>query len=315
MGDWTGYANIHNYILVAPDGLNGGGNTINSWKFPGSSDGIGQDGETITTCDTDQATPDYCYDRSCPCNNRCGWTHCEDDDFQFIIDLIAELDNHVCVDSTRVYAAGISNGGMFSWSLGQNSSTAPLLAGIGPIIGLPHHDYKLGKAKMGDLPVIGVSGSTDCTNPPGDGTKDFSESCDGDGYYMVDAKRLHATWALDHGCSVSQIYNYAVPGRSEVTCETYCDPAVSTPASVDCRANMGHSSPTWTLDVVLKFFDDHAGELGGEPPSSPTPSPQSPTDAPGLSPADCASITKRSDCNADGNCEWSKGSCVDRTRQ
>ena len=226
------------------------------------------DGTTVTTCDViGQTNPDYCDDSSCTCTNRCGWTHCDDDDIQFFKDLLDEIKGMVCVDTSRVYSTGFSNGGMFSWSLGQDNRTAPLLAGIGPIMGLPHWDYLIGKATASELPVIGISGSSDCINPPGDGTQDYTTSCDGDGYYMVDAKRLHKVWALDHECSNTQAYTYDVtPVHSNIVeCETYCNPNDGTPAfSVDCRADLGHSMSPWMLDVVLTFFDDHADEGGGD---------------------------------------------------
>ena len=291
---WVGVADTYNYILVAPDGLDGGPRTSSSWTFPGSRDGIGQDGigqdGSITTCNTSQTTPDYCYTNSCDsCPSRCGWTHCEDDDFQFVVDLIADLRNYVCVDSTSVYAVGISNGGMFTWSLGQDSRTAPLLAGIAPIIGLPHHDYNLPNA-AGDLPVIGIYGNTDCTVPPGDGSDVFVETCDGEGYYYVDAFHIHATWASNQGCVTDPPYVY-ISSRSEVICHTHCDGV--TPLSVDCRADMGHLSPTWTLDVALNFFQEHAG--GGEPPSEP--------------PSECSQYNSHNPCVSNG-CTWSQGSCI-----
>mmetsp|Transcript_26096 Transcript_26096/g.53427 ORF Transcript_26096/g.53427 Transcript_26096/m.53427 type:complete len:392 (-) Transcript_26096:273-1448(-) len=298
-GGWARFADEHNYIIVAPDGLG----STKSWTFPGSSDGIGQDGTSVTTCDNTKTDPNYC-DPSCDCTNRCGWTHCLDDDFEFVVDLISDLDNHICVDASSVYAVGISNGGMFAWSLGQNSTTAALLAGIGPIIGLPHHDYNIGSGSSGsDLPVIGVYGSSDCIVPPGDGLEPYVETCDGEAYRYVDARFIHYTWADNYGCDVSgffpgdeapHIYDSSRP--SDVQCRTHCDPMAGQPMSVDCRADMGHSSPTWTLDVVLTFFDEHAG---GVLTDAPTMSP-----APSL-PSDCTQYQRKPLCERN-ECTWSR---------
>ena len=52
-----------------------------------------RDGVTATTCNGGYG-PDYCYP-SCEergrCGNRCGWTHCLDDDVQLFVDLVEEV--------------------------------------------------------------------------------------------------------------------------------------------------------------------------------------------------------------------------------
>lgn len=86
-----------NYIVVAPQGLD------KSWQFPGSSDGMGQNGRTVTTCDASWPQPDDCHYQTCSCQNRCGWTQCQDDDVEFVLDLIHDLPNHVCGTFMEMY--------------------------------------------------------------------------------------------------------------------------------------------------------------------------------------------------------------------
>jgi hypothetical protein len=92
-GSRTGLADEYNYILVAPHGL---GQT-SSWTVPGSSDGLGVDGHSVTTCNVNTVPNDTCAQyHNCECKNPCGWTQCEDDDFQFVVDLLYDLNNYVC---------------------------------------------------------------------------------------------------------------------------------------------------------------------------------------------------------------------------
>lgn len=152
-------------------------------------------------------------------------------------------------------------GGMFSWSLGQDSRTSKLIAGIGAVMGLPLHDHLVGKGDSSDLPVIGIYGDRDCFVPPGDGKDVYNEDCNDDGYLYVDAFHQHRLWASDHGCSVGSShparYEYNIPGRNEIDCASHCDPDDGPPFSVDCRYNAEHGKEPWHLDAVLKFFEDH----------------------------------------------------------
>lgn len=163
-----------------------------------------------------------------------------------------------CMFTPRSY----SMGGMFSWSLGQDPRTAPLIAGMGTVMGLPLHDYLVGKGTASDIPVIGIYGDRDCSVPPGDGSDVYNESCNNNnGYLYVDAFHQHRLWASDHGCSVGMThpaqYEYSIPGRDEINCASHCNPADGVPFSVDCRNDAEHGKEPWHLDAVLKFFEDH----------------------------------------------------------
>ena len=87
---WVQIAKNEDYVVVVPEGIQ------NSWQFPGSSDGVGSNGRSITTCDTRRDQPFYCYRDTCPCRSRCGWTQCRDDDLEFAIDLIEDIHNQLC---------------------------------------------------------------------------------------------------------------------------------------------------------------------------------------------------------------------------
>lgn len=250
---WVQAARDENYVVVVPEGIQ------NSWQFPGSSDGVGTDGG-VTACNTRMRQPDYCYD-SCPCRTRCGWTQCQDDDLEFVLDLIQDIQTKICVDNSRLYAMGVSNGGMLTWSMAQDRRIAPLLAGIAPMIGVPHNDYSRGKATSRDLPVIGFYGQYDDVVPPGNFREDITE--DSAGYYWIPAHRMHTKWAQDHDCLVRNKngmapYTYYESNNlqnTSVRCRTHC--SNSAPFSVDCRAAMGHDTPDWMMSMALQFFERH----------------------------------------------------------
>ena len=163
----TSQANQKGFILVAPAGLGSGepDNTFNSWTFSGSAsglDGDGGDGIEGAICDFNN-TPDYSY-ASCDgfSENSCSWTQCQQDDVAFTAALLEHVGNRMCVDTDNVFASGGSNGGMFTWELGQNPEVAPLFRAIAPLIGLPHRGYVNGKGKNEDMPVLLVSMTPRC---------------------------------------------------------------------------------------------------------------------------------------------------------
>ena len=267
-GGWRDVADEHGYVLVAVDGLaENNSDAPRSFTFPGSADGLGRDGVTATTCDVGYG-PDYCYP-SCEergrCGNRCGWTHCLDDDVELFVDLVEEVaEKYVCLDRRRVYVYGYSMGGMFAWSLAQDPRSAPLIAGIGAAQGLPMHDHLVGKGDSSSIPAIGIYGDADCSVPPGDGTSVFTESCQ-EGYHYVDAFHQHRVWAQEHGCTVGDThparFEYRIEGRDEVECASHCDPTAGPPMSVDCRSDDEHGKEPWHLDIALKFFEHHWAAL------------------------------------------------------
>eukprot|EP00523_Entomoneis_sp_CCMP467_P017774 CAMPEP_0168808124 /NCGR_PEP_ID=MMETSP0726-20121227/2412_1 /TAXON_ID=265536 /ORGANISM="Amphiprora sp., Strain CCMP467" /LENGTH=385 /DNA_ID=CAMNT_0008860075 /DNA_START=27 /DNA_END=1180 /DNA_ORIENTATION=- len=252
---WAQAAARNNYIVVAPDGIQ------RSWQFPGSADGRGRDG-SITTCDTNRAGPNKCF-AGCSCPKRCGWTQCQDDDLLFVLDLIRDIRKRICVDNKRIYAVGISNGAMLTWSMAQDPKIAPRLAGIAPMIGTPHPDYLQGKPTAKALPSIGFYGDRDNVIPPGNYQESRVMDTAFGGYYWIPAHRLHTQWARDHGCSTPNpnarapfVYRSGNQQGISVQCRTFCQG--NKPMSVDCRLSMGHETPAFMLTMAIEFFEKHS---------------------------------------------------------
>ena len=79
------------------------------------------------------------------------------DDFAFVETLIDQLSATLCIDASRVYATGISNGGGMSSLLGCKLNGR--IAAIAPVAGSPYADAQCrGK---GPMPVIAFHGTDD----------------------------------------------------------------------------------------------------------------------------------------------------------
>jgi polyhydroxybutyrate depolymerase len=270
--DVTTLADQRGYILVAPRGLGSAAPDAhrNSWSFRGSTTGLAGSGEAAARAICDPArTPDYTYP-SCSkvARNSCSWTQCQADDVAFTISLVSKIESRLCVDTARVYAVGGSNGGMFTWELGQDARSAPIFRAIAPIIGLPHRGYVDAPGKAGSLPVLVVTGLQDTTVPPGAWEDAGHTTTSGsDRYYYTGASAMTRRWGTPNSCPYTG--TPAAPfnaGTTHADCRTYCagnaagwsggSAGIGWPKVLDCRAAMGHSYDFgWSWKLVLDFFD------------------------------------------------------------
>jgi len=263
----TEQTDARGYVLVVPRGLGAGppDQSLNSWSFRGSTTGLDGDGvrsdvvgDTTDICD-DAATGDYTY-ASCQgtAANGCSWTHCRDDDVDFVLDLLASLEQSLCIDPRRIYATGGSNGGMFTWELAQDPRSAPRLRAVAPLIGLPHRGYHDGKGRPDDLPVLLITGTRDATVPPGAfDDPGFTVTTDGDRYFYTGATAITQAFAASHGCDTTGLATpFEVATTAELDCRTHCGDDPGWPRVLDCRAPMGHTYQfTWAWPLILDFFD------------------------------------------------------------
>ncbi len=264
----TGEADARGYVLVAPDGLGPEerGHPAASWSFRGSTTGLDGDGlnanvvgDSTDICD-DALTTDYGYP-SCDglAQNGCSWTQCEDDDVDFVVALVTEASQNLCIDAGRVYAVGGSNGGMFTWELGQNEVSAGTFRALAPIIGLPHRGYLAPPAQAGGIPVLLITGTRDQTVPPGEWEDaGFTTTSDGDTYYYTGATAITRVWAESAGCSTAADATPVEVGVPDLDCRSYCRGDAPLPPVLDCRAVMGHTYDfSWSWPFVLDFFDQN----------------------------------------------------------
>lgn len=254
----TGEADKRGVILVAARGVGSDApdNNYNSWTFRGSSTGIGGDGEKICS----GATTNYAYASCGPvgegvAQNGCSWTQCQTDDAQFVGALIDHIGEMACIDMDRVFMAGGSNGGMFTWDMGQTPAIASRLRAIAPLIGLPHNGFLEGPGRPDGLPVLLITGMQDPTVPPGNwGDMGPTTTDDADLYHYTGASAITDVWAEAHACE-------GVPvevdfGADGIECRSSCAADASgLPPVLDCRAQMAHDydfAKTWPM--ILDFF-------------------------------------------------------------
>jgi polyhydroxybutyrate depolymerase len=264
----TAEADARGFVLIAPDGLGPeeAGHPAASWSFRGSTAGLDGDGlnpqvagDTTDICD-DARTTDYDYP-SCAgvAENGCSWTQCQDDDLDFALSLVAMASENLCIDEARVYAVGGSNGGMFTWEIGQNEASAGAFRAIAPLIGLPHRGYLSPPGRADGMPVLLITGTRDRTVPPGaweDGA--FTTTSDGDVYYYTGATAITRVWAEALGCSTAVAAAPVDVGLPDIDCRSYCAGGEAWPPVLDCRAEMGHTYDLqWSWPLVLDFFDRH----------------------------------------------------------
>jgi polyhydroxybutyrate depolymerase len=260
-------SNQRGYILVAPRGIGSGepDQRLNSWSFSGSTTGI--DGNGAKICD-DLATNDYSY---ASCNdkgiaeNTCSWTHCqgtETSDAGFAVALVEDVASQLCIDTDQVFASGSSNGGMFTWELGQNELSASTFRAIAPIIGLPHRGYLDGPYPGTQIPALLITGKNDPTVPPGAWEDSgFTTTSDGDRYFYTGATAITRNWAEALGCSTDAAAASFDEGLDDVDCRSYCAVDENWPVVLDCRANMSHQNGfSWSWKLILDFFDAHRSE-------------------------------------------------------
>jgi polyhydroxybutyrate depolymerase len=276
----TTLADQRGYLVVAPRGLGSGAPDANrnSWSFRGSTTGLDgttevgashPKGTTAAAICNAARTPNFTYP-SCKnvARNTCSWTQCQTDDVAFARSLVKEVESELCVDTARVFASGGSNGGMFTWELGQNPASAPIFRAIASLIGLPHRGYLEGPAKAGGLPVLLITGTHDPTVPPGawESTR-YTTTTDGSAYFYTGASAIVRSWGTANSCPYEG--KPAVPfntGTPQADCRTYCDGSAhgwsgslagaGWPNVLDCRAKMGHQYElSWVWKVILDFFD------------------------------------------------------------
>lgn len=277
----TPTSNSKNFILIAPTGLtdsslrgncdNGGGYC--SWNAAGTT---GSPGPMGKTCNTKKQKENYCYYDTCPqgCKDICSWTTCNDDT-TMVHNLLDLIETQVCVDKTRVYAGGESNGGVMTWQMGTDSR-AGRFAAFAPVIGLTHHGFNFLPSIL-PLPVMGLWGSKDKTIPHGNNNDEFTES--EDGWYYTTARTITKEWSDVHGCDVSSspnTYSTSHDGSSGLKCTSYSSGCKhGTAPIVDCRFTGGHSVPSFTPALMWEFFSKHtrsfdSGTHSVMPPSNST---------------------------------------------
>jgi polyhydroxybutyrate depolymerase len=166
------------------------------------------------------------------------------DDVGFVKQLVASLKSQLPVDATRIYAAGISNGGLFTQRLACEFSD--VLAAVATVAGpLPSN---LAQSRPNPMSVVGIQGDAD-PRVPIDGTR-----AGRGGGQLQSAVNTMKFWASINACNANPTV-------------THLEPAVNDGTRVDKYTYSGGSAD---LDYYIVRGMGHAwppnpsGENGGE---------------------------------------------------
>ena len=130
-----------------------------SWNGSGS---VASPGSRGATCQTN--ANDCCndYPECGSCADNCYWTTCEDS-VQYVSEVLDSLEEELCLDLDMIWASGCSNGGIFLYELARDSRMSDRLAGIVPLVGVPHNGFNFGPSHF--MHYLGMFGTSDTTVP------------------------------------------------------------------------------------------------------------------------------------------------------
>jgi len=222
----TARADHLGFISVTPQGAGDNSNYGGpwySWNAVGSTQSPGPAGPTCTQAGNN---PSYCYEScgSCKDKPQCWWTTCDEgvtptgtgtkDVGGYIPGLYNTFEEQLCIDTTREYAAGESNGGMMAYQVGVDM--AHRLAAIFPQFGSFHRGFNL--APSVGLPVMDLHGFYDTTVPA-------NVSLSDNGYYytvtkeIFDGNAYSPGWKKSNGCTGPEShYPTAWDGKEQLYC-------------------------------------------------------------------------------------------------
>lgn len=244
------HADEHGYAVVYPQGTGftvDSGQLITSWNDLAGSASTGPEGPVCAD------TADY-YPPPPECGEPrpCVWATCYDD-LNFIEQMLDRLEAELCVDLDRVYATGMSNGGMFVHRLGCEMPQR--FAAIAPVGGTLARGFNC--APSVPLAMMNIYGSQD-------GYVSQRGDVSSDGYYYTGAGEVLSKWASreSQACdSESTSYPTSQDGTLGMACVEH-DNCATGAEVVHCTWDGAHDWPQdETLkpgnEVIWEFFSKH----------------------------------------------------------
>jgi polyhydroxybutyrate depolymerase len=239
------HADEHGYIAVYPQAtfFDSAGTVITSWNDLACNASPGPAGPI---CAAD-AYP-YPFPPECGTPDHCNWCTCHDD-LAFVAALLDSLENTLCIDLDRVYATGMSNGGMLAHRLGCAMSDR--FAAIAPVAGTLAKGFNCAP----ELPIslMHIHGDNDIYV-----RVDGKQSSDGYLYEAIDD--VVGKWAdktSQHCATQTTPYPTSADGIKSMRCEQRADCATGAEV-VSCGWQGGHVWPAFGRDVIWNFFNRHS---------------------------------------------------------
>lgn len=169
------------------------------------------------------------------------------EDVRFMQALIADLETTGKINSNKIYAMGISNGGCMAHYLALKTG---IFAAIAPIAGSMYNGIET--ANVTPVSVLQIHGKLDRSVPYNGGTTH--------GFNFYSAPNSVKFWALKNGCDIPPALDTTIPG-AEVFSYNGCDNGQET--ILFSAAACGHDIYSSFRNINLKnyifdFFDRHS---------------------------------------------------------
>ena len=267
----------YGYIVVSPLGSSDNGTRPASWHGAGTASSRSpvralQPPSPRTCVD---GSVGVCYFHSCRsgCRDPCSWTTC-DDSVGFVRDLLTELKSSLCFDLGAIFATGVSNGGIFLYSLAA-SDVGASFAGFMPVIGSPHRGHN--KPPAVPRPFFGLWGALDRVVPPHangearfhpsepDVTLDTSHALGG--WLYASSSAVVRTWATANSCANASLRSAgsaclgaacSISLANGAQCVGWSVGCTDGAEVVQCIHPGGHSSPGWVPMAHWAFMRAHS---------------------------------------------------------
>lgn len=244
------HADKYNYIVIYPQATHfmSGGKLITSWNDLTCNASPGPDGPICSANHTQYAIPSDCGPEVT--KDSCNWCTCNDD-LGYISQVLDEAEANLCVDLNRVYATGMSNGGMFTHRLGCN--LANRFAAIVPVSGTLAKGFNCAPNSADQISIMNIHGRDD-------DYVDVTGKESTDGYLYTPIDNVMALWASpeSQGCD-DEVTPYPTisDGISGMACTQHKD-CKSGAEVVSCWWDAGHAWPggssPWGNDMIWDFF-------------------------------------------------------------
>jgi len=239
------HADEYNYIAIYPQATNfkSESRLITSWNDLTCNASPGPAGPICSENADKYPFPTTCGENV---SKECNWCTCTDD-VGYVNQMLDEVEENYCVDLNRVYAVGMSNGGMFTHRLGCD--LANRFAAIAPVAGSLARGFNCAPDSSDPTSIMQIHGRQD-------DYVDVTGKESSDGYFYTAMADVMSLWASDEsqGCS-SEVTTYKTiaDGVNGFTCTQHADCKTGAQV-VSCWWDADHDWPTFGNDVVWDFF-------------------------------------------------------------
>jgi polyhydroxybutyrate depolymerase len=173
-----------------------------------------------------------------PKGKRAGWqseVHTQGDrDLEFVDAVLKTIRERHTVDDDRIYAAGLSNGGGFTYVLW--AARPDVFAAYAPCAAILHGPEKL-KLKLKPRAIFHIAGETDHTAP-----------------FELQEQSMAKVREINHCQDSAVVY---APG-----CKLYAPRDESGAPFVSLIHPGGHGAPPHTFELMIRFFKEHPRPSG-----------------------------------------------------